>query len=185
VVHAGRDRVSVGLMVLCSIAWLLAWPAPLVAALAAASAVSLAIRLLLWQPWRTWRVPLLWILHLSYAWIVVGFILLALAALGVVAASAAFHAFAVGAMSGMIVGMVTRTALGHTGRPLRAGPAETTMYGLIQLGALSRLCAALAPPGSQQALLLASAACWSAAFLLYLAVYAPYLLTTRIDGRDG
>lgn len=184
-IHAKRDRISVALVVLCTASWLLGLPPALMAALAAATGVSLSIRLLFWKPWRTWRVPLLWILHLSYAWIAVGFFLLALAALGMTPVSAAFHAFTVGAMAGMIIGMVTRTALGHTGRPLRAGTAETTMYVLIQLGAVTRLCAALAPAQWREHALLASTVCWSAAFLLYLAVYGPYLLQTRIDGRDG
>jgi uncharacterized protein involved in response to NO len=159
-------------------------PGPLVAALAAATAVSLAIRLIGWKPWATWRVPLLWILHLSYAWIVVGFLLLAAAELGALPISAALHALTVGSMAGLIIGMITRTALGHTGRPLKAGSAETTMYVLVQVGAVARLCAALAPAVREHALL-AATLCWSAAFLLYLAVYGPYLYRTRIDGRDG
>lgn len=184
-VNPKRDRVSVALIVLTAVSWIIGLPGPLVAALAAATGLSLLIRLLGWKPWRTWRVPLLWILHLSYAWIVVGFFLLALAALGVVGSSAAFHALTVGSMAGLIIGMLTRTALGHTGRPLKAGRAETTMYVLVQLGALLRLCAALAPPAWREHALLSAAACWSAAFLLYLAVYGPYLFRARIDGRDG
>jgi len=183
-VDTKRDRVSVALIVLSAASWLLGLPAPLVAALASATAVSLAIRLLGWKPWTTWRVPLLWILHLSYAWIVAGFLLLAAAALGALPASAALHALTVGAMSGLIIGMITRTALGHTGRPLVAGRAETAMYALVQIGALARLCAALAPAAREPALL-AATLCWSAGFLLYLAVYGPWLCRTRIDGRDG
>jgi len=183
-VDARRDRLSVALIVLSAASWLLGLPGPLVAALASATAVSLAIRLFGWKPWTTWRVPLLWILHLSYAWIIAGFLLLAASALGALPASAALHALTVGSMSGLIIGMITRTALGHTGRPLVAGRAETAMYVLVQIGALARLCAALAP-AAREAALLAATLCWSAAFLLYLAVYGPYLCRTRIDGRDG
>lgn len=184
VVDIKRDRVSVVLIVLAAAAWLLGLPGPLAAALATATAVSLAIRLIGWKPWTTWRVPLLWILHLSYAWIVVGFLLLAAAELGALPVSAALHALTVGSMAGLIIGMITRTALGHTGRPLKAGSAETTMYVLVQVGAVARLCAALAPAVREHALL-AATLCWSAAFLLYLAVYGPYLCRARIDGRDG
>ncbi len=185
VVHAGRDRVSVGLVVLTAISWVLALPAVLVAVLAATTGVSLLIRLLLWQPFRTWRVPLLWILHLSYAWIVAGFFLLALAALGIIPVGGAFHAFTVGAIGGLIIGMITRTALGHTGRPLKAGPFEIIMYVLIQFGALARLCAALVSPAWREHALLAASVSWSAVFVLYLVVYGPYLVSTRLDGRDG
>lgn len=99
-------------------------------------------------------------------------------------ASAAFHALAVGAMAGLVVGMMTRTTLGHTGRALRAGPAETAMFVLVQLGALARVAAALWT-GPAAALLLASAACWSMAFALYALVYLPYLAGARIDGKEG
>ena len=185
IVHPGRDRISVALVVLAGAGWLLGAPAPLRAALAAAAALALLLRLLGWKPFSTWRMPLLWILHLSYAWIVVGLFLLALAALGVVPASAAFHALTVGSMAGLMIGMITRTALGHTGRALIAGRAETLMYVLVQVGALIRVCAALPPPAAHEAALLAAGACWSAAFLLYLAVYGPYLFRARIDGKDG
>jgi uncharacterized protein involved in response to NO len=143
------------------------------------------LRLAGWQPQRTLGVPLLWILHLSYAWIPVGFLLLALAALHVVSASAAFHALAVGSMAGLIIGMMTRTALGHTGRPLKAGAAEIAMYWLIQLGALARLCAALGPDAARAACLAAAALAWSCAFTLYVAVYGPRLWQARIDGKEG
>lgn len=185
IVNPSRDRISVALVVLTTTAWVVSLPPALVALLAAATGVSLLIRLLCWKPWRTWRVPLLWILHLSYAWIVAGFFLLALAALGILSASAAFHAFTVGSMAGLIIGMITRTALGHTGRPLKAGWAETTMYLLVQLGAAARLCAALAPAAWSEAGILAAATFWTAAFALYLVVYGPYLFRPRIDGKNG
>ena len=133
-------------MAAAAIAWLAGAPAWLTAPLAfCAAGVSLA-NLLSWQPQRTLRVPLLWILHLSYAWIGIGFALLAAASLGLLPASAALHALTVGSMAGLIIGMMTRTTLGHTGRPLKGGKAEAAMYWLIQLGALARLLAAVGPP---------------------------------------
>ena len=77
------------------------------------------VRLWKWQPLVTRKRPILWILHASYAWIAVGFALLALAQVGWVVASAAVHAFAVGTTGGLIIGMITRTARGHTGGPCR------------------------------------------------------------------
>ncbi len=103
---------------------------------------------------RTAHVPLLWILHLSYGWIVIGFFLLALAALHIVPESAAFHALTVGAMSGLILGMITRTALGHTGRVLATGKTEFAMYVLIQVGALARVLAAFAAAGMRDTLII-------------------------------
>jgi len=179
-----RDKAALALIAATALAWLLPVPAPMVAALAFAAAVVNALRLIGWAPLSTLRVPMLWVLHLAYAWLVGGLLLLGFAALGISNASSAFHALAVGAMSGLIIGMITRTALGHTGRPLKAGRAEKFMYHLLGGGAVLRLCANI-PDGKRDLLLVAAAACWSAAFLLYLIVYAPYLNQPRLDGREG
>jgi uncharacterized protein involved in response to NO len=179
------DKASMLLTVLAGAAWALALP-PLVAApLAIAAALVQARRLLLWQPLLTVHQPLLWILHLSYAAIPAGFALLALSHLGLVTASAVVHLLGVGAIAGLIVGMITRTALGHTGRALKAGRSETVMYVAIQLGMVARLAAAFTTGGWRDALLLAAGALWSFTFLLYLAVYVPRLWAARIDGREG
>jgi uncharacterized protein involved in response to NO len=185
VTHARRDRVTFALTVGAALAWIFALPGPLCAGFAAAAGVAQATRLAFWRPLRTLANPLLWILHASYAWIAGGLLLLALAALGIVSASAAFHALAVGAMSGLIIGMITRTALGHTGAALAAGKGETAMYALVQLGALSRLAAAIGPVAWRDGTLAAAAVAWSLAFLLYLALYAPRLLAARPDGKPG
>jgi uncharacterized protein involved in response to NO len=185
VIHPGRDQITLALMVAASLAWIAGLNAPLVALLAAGAAAATLLRLAGWQPQRTLQAPLLWILHLSYAWIAIGFFLLALAALKLVSASAALHALSVGSMAGLILGMMSRTALGHTGRPLLATRLDVAMYGLIQSGAIVRLAAAHDVFGVRNAALLVSAACWSAAFLLYLIGYGPLLWRARIDGRDG
>ncbi|MES2300456.1 MAG: NnrS family protein [Pseudomonadota bacterium] len=185
VVHPVRDRIALGLTVGASVAWVAGAPAVLQAVLAGAAGVALMVRVLGWQPQRTLRVPLLWILHLSYGWIAIGFLLLALAALKVLAPSAAMHALTVGSMAGLIIGMMTRTSLGHTGRPLTAGRAEVAMYVLIQAGAVLRVLVAVGMPQWRTAGLAAAALCWSAAFLLFALKYAPYLARARIDGREG
>lgn len=180
-----RALVAVGLMAAVGVCWIAGAPAVVTAPLClAAGAMSLA-NLLAWQPRRTLRVPLLWILHVSYAWIGIGFMLLAAASLQLLPASAAFHALAVGSMAGLIIGMMTRTTLGHTGRPLKAGRPETVMYWLVQLGAVSRLLAAVGPSSLVMPALLAAGACWSVAFILYAVTYAPYLWRPRVDGREG
>jgi uncharacterized protein involved in response to NO len=159
-------------------------PAPITASLAVFAAVGQGVRLIGWQPWRAWRNPLLWILHVSYFWIPLGFLLLALAQFGVVSGSAALHVLTVGALAGLIMGMITRTALGHTGRALKAGPGECLMFVLVQAAVVLRFAAAVLPSWRTTCLVLATA-CWSAAFLAYLAVYVPYLSAPRTDGREG
>ena len=152
--------------------------------LTTALAVAHAWRLALWQPWRTLRTPLVWVLHLAYAWIVLHFALRALASAGMVAETIAAHALTVGAVGGLTIGMMTRTARGHTGRPLLAGRADIACYGLVTLAALCRVGGALLWPEIRPALI-AAGACWSLAFAIYAAAYAPSLLLSRLDGKPG
>jgi uncharacterized protein involved in response to NO len=179
------DQCALGLMAAAGLGWvagLQGWPMALLAGLAGAASLW---RLAGWQPQRTLGKPLLWILHLGYAWIGIGFLLLGLASVAVGTASTAFHALAVGSMAGLIMGMMTRTTLGHTGRMLVSKRSEPVMYGLIQAGALLRVAAGFAPAPWRDGALLLSALCWSLSFALFIAVYAPYLWRARIDGKEG
>lgn len=185
VVKPRADQIALGLLASAVLAWIAGAPGPLSAILCLAAAGASALRLARWKPLRGRALPLLWILHLSYAWIPLGLVLLALAALGLVTASTAFHALAVGSMAGLIIGMMTRTTLGHTGRRLLAGRAETAMYALIQAGAVLRVAAALVTGPARDPLLVLSMLGWSLSFLLFLWVYVPYLWRARIDGKEG
>jgi uncharacterized protein involved in response to NO len=179
------DRISLALLALSGLAWLAAPPAWLFALVALPAAALVLLRLWRWQALRTLSFPLLWILHLSYAWIAAGFVLLVLARANMVSASAGFHALAVGSMAGLIIGMITRTALGHTGRPLKGGRAECAMFVLVQLSAFARVATALGYENPAGAIMLLSAACWSIGFAIYLYVYLPYLTRARADGKPG
>lgn len=179
------EKLSLVLSAATGLAWaLLPLSLPL-AVLAAATALVQALRLTGWKPLATLGTPLLWILHASYAWIPLGFLMLALACIGLAPQSAAVHLLTVGAMGGLIIGMITRTALGHTGRMLKAGRAETAMYLLLQAGVLARLAAALGAGSLYQAGLVVASACWSLAFALYCVTYGSYLVRARVDGREG
>ena len=129
----------------------------------AAGAAALA-RLARWRGMATLREPLLWVLHLGYAWVAIGFILLA----GVVPglpASGALHALTGGAVGTMILAVMTRASLGHTGRRLAAGPVTTTIYLLVTLAAVLRVVAPLAGDlYTWVAILTAGGAAWSGAF---------------------
>ena len=155
------------------------------AALAAAGCAAHAWRWALWQPWRTVRVPLVWVLHLAYLWVPIHLALRGLAEFGMVAPSAATHALTVGAVGGLIIGMMTRTARGHTARPLRADRCDTSCYALVLLSALVRIGLPLVAPAQTVAAVLASAALWSAGFGLYAVRYWPVLSRPRLDGRPG
>jgi uncharacterized protein involved in response to NO len=128
---------------------------------------------------------MVWVLHLAYLWVPVHLLLRALAELGVAPASAATHALTAGAAGGLIIGMITRTARGHTARPLRADRFDTACYALVLLAAVTRVVWPLAAPAQTFAAVLVSAALWSAGFGLYAVRYWPALTRPRLDGRPG
>jgi uncharacterized protein involved in response to NO len=179
------DYASIAATVAAFVADLLGFGAAVVAPLALAASVLHGIRQWGWRPLATRGRPILWILHLSHAWIPAGFVLLALGALGVVAQNVALHAFGAGAIGGLIIGMITRTALGHTGRPLVAGRAETAAYLLVHLAAALRVLAGFAPGPGILPMIAVSGVLWVAAYLLYLVTYLPRLALRRIDGKPG
>lgn len=177
------EPLTQGVTALALAAWVFAPAGPLPAsALGLAAALHLH-RLWRWRPLVTRSRPILWILHAAYAWIPLGLALLAWAQVGWVSVSSGVHALAVGATGGLIIGMITRTARGHTGRPLQASKAEVLAYALVMATAFLRtLVPMVAAPTVP---LIAAALSWSGAFGLYLWVFTPWLLQTRWDGKDG
>jgi uncharacterized protein involved in response to NO len=155
------------------------------AVLALAAAAAQAWRWCLWKPWRTRRVPLVSVLHLAYAWVPVHLLLRGLGELGWVAPTLAAHALTVGAVGGLVIGMMTRTARGHTARPLRADRWDTASYALVLLAALVRVGLPLLAPALTLMAVLVSAALWSAGFAVYALRYAPVLWRPRLDGQPG
>jgi uncharacterized protein involved in response to NO len=144
-----------------------------------------AWRWALWQPWKTLRVPLVWVLQFAYLWVPIHLALRGLAELGLVMPSSSIHALTVGAAGGLIIGMRTRTARGHTARPLRADRYEIACYVLVLLAALVRVGVPLVAPTQLVHAVLCSAALWSAGFGLYAIRYWPILSRPRLDGRPG
>lgn len=156
------------------------------ALLAATACVVHGVRLAGWYTHKFWAVPLLWILHLGYAWLPLGFALLALAAAGVVpSTSPALHAFTAGGIGVLTLGMMARVSLGHTGRLLEAPPVMIWAFAAINLAALLRVALPLAAPEAPLPGMVASGVLWMAAFGLFVLVYAPMLLRPRADGKPG
>jgi uncharacterized protein involved in response to NO len=172
--------------VLALLAAVLAMPAsPLTAAVALAAAAVHFIRLAGWHTGKYWAVPLLWVLHLGYAWIAAGFLLVALAALGMVGASLALHAFTAGAMGTLTLGMMARVSLGHTGRILEPARIIELAFAVIVLAGVARVFGPLVMPTAQAGAILVSGLLWTAAFALFTLVYAPILIHSRVDGKPG
>ncbi|QPK64442.1 NnrS family protein [Methylomonas sp. LL1] len=158
----------------------------LVLTLVALAAVVLNVmRVLGWYNPRIWFVPLLWVLYVGYAWLILGFALVALAAYSLVVPSLALHAFTVGGIGILTLGMMARVALGHTGRALKASNVMAIAFVLINVAALLRVLLPAILPGWYGGFVLASSYCWLAAFSLFVFYYTPVLTEPRIDGEPG
>lgn len=164
------------------------WPAavsPLaIAAVAAAAGLASLWRLATWRGWLVREEPLLWILHAGLLWVSVGLLLRGAAALGWVSNTVWLHALGSGAIGTMILGVMARVALGHTGRPLRPPAGMLTAFWLVLAAGLLRILTALNTLDWQLGVTLSSLA-WSAAFGLFLWRYTRILCTPRVDGKPG
>ena len=179
------ERLALGTVLLLFFADLVALHPTVIATIALAAALAHGVRLYLWQPWRTLATPLVWVLHAAYAWIVVYLALRGLAELGLLSGSLATHALTIGAIGGMTLGMMTRTARGHTGRPLEADRYEIASYLLVQAAALVRVAGGLAMPSVYLASVQVSGLFWAAAYTIFAVRYWPVLTRPRVDGRPG
>ena len=183
--HPLVEKLALGSVLLLLVADVLQAPAAVIASIAVVATLAHGARLTLWQPWRTLRAPLVWVLHVAYAWIVAYLVLRALAAFGLVAESLALHALTIGAIGGITLGMMTRTARGHTGRPLVADGYEIAAYVLVLCAALIRVFGGMIFPDAYLGTLIGSGICWSLAFALYAIRYWPVLSRARLDGKPG
>ena len=157
------------------VAWTLRPDATAAALLAMVAGILHLVRLARWAGDRTVREPILLVLHLAYAFIPLGFLLVAAEALtAAVGPAAAVHAWGVGAFGLMPLAVMTRASLGHTGRALSADVVTVTGYAAMFAAGLLRIGAATAMPWAEP-LLLSSAAAWCAAFAAFLIGFGPIL----------
>ena len=152
---------------------------------AVAAVVANTLRLAGWYVQRIWYVPLLWVLFTGYGWIILGFLLTVLSAYHVVLPSLALHAFTLGGIGVLTLGMMARVSLGHTGRLLKASNTIAIAFILINIAALFRILLPIAIPAWYENLIYVSTLFWLAAFSLFILVYAPILSSVRVDGQDG
>ena len=153
--------------------------------IALAAAAAHTARLAGWQGWKAWRSPILWILHVGYLWVPVALLLRGLHALADLPAAAGTHALTVGAFATLILAVMSRASLGHTGRPLVVTRVTVAAYVLLTAAAAARTLSPLLPVDWVWSALQWSGYGWVAAFTLYLVAYAPVLLAPRADGRPG
>lgn len=179
------EAASIGSVVLVLATDLMLPGSSLAGLVAIVAALANAARAARWAPHRTASVPLVWVLHLGYAWIPIGLLLKGLATLSA-APFAAFwlHALTAGAFTTMIVAVMTRASLGHTGRALEAGRPIQVAYLLLGAAVVVRVFGAAAGLPYATALAIAAAA-WAGSFALFALVYGPILVGPRADGRPG
>ena len=183
--HPLVEKAALGSLIALLVVDALGLPPLVVAAIAVPAALAHLARWLLWRPWKSLDNTLVLVLHVAYAWIPVHLALKALALPGWVPPSLATHALTVGAAGGLIIGMMVRTARGHTGRILRADRADTACFVLVLLAALARILVPLVAPSQALAAVLGSAAFWTLGFGLYAVHYWPVLTRARLDGKPG
>jgi uncharacterized protein involved in response to NO len=159
---------------------------PVNGAIALAAGAIQAARLAQWHGHRTMRDPLIWVLHAGYGWLVLALLLKGIwLVAGVAFAEKWIHAFTAGAFATMILAVMTRASLGHTGRALKAPRLMAIAYLLVIVAALVRVFGGTLFPESYDGIILAAGLIWIGAFGLFVLVYAPMLLLPRVDGKAG
>jgi len=163
------------------------FPGTIFAAIAATVAAALlALRLARWQGHRTLHEPIIWVLHVAYAWLPIGLALKAAWLFGApIPDTSWLHALTTGAFSTMILAVMSRAALGHTGRELVAPGLIVIAYYAIGVATLMRVFGPMLLADAWRFWMIGSGSLWSLAFFLFVLVYTPILCSPRVDGRAG
>ena len=159
------------------------WAVPpmFMALLLTVAAAAHAIRLALWDPVKTIHNPLLWMMPAAYSWMPIAFLLRALAATNVIPAGAWIHAMTMGAVSALMLAMMMRSSLGHTGRALVASRTDMAAFLLLQIAAIVRVIASIVAGETYQQWIVASGLIWALAFLVFVLRYLPMLGRPRVS----
>lgn len=177
------DMASIITMIVLLAAMVSGW-SRVTGVLALTAAVLMAVRLIGWKGWLVRREPLLWSLHLSILWVPVSLLLLAGSTLAGWPSSAWSHAAGAGAVGCLVLAVIARVSLGHTGRPLVLPRGLVTAFVAIQIAAALRVLTAFSIIPWQHGIAL-SALLWMLAYGIFLVRYAGILSAPRPDGREG
>ena len=144
-----------------------------------------SIRLYGWYSNKIWQVPLVWILHMAYAWFIVGFVLKGLILFNSAAVIFSYHAFTVGGIGIMTLGMMARVSLGHTGREMKLNNWMVLAFILINVAVVFRVIIPIFLHDHYLPLIQVAGWLWVVSFIIYLLVYTPMWIKPRVDGRPG
>jgi uncharacterized protein involved in response to NO len=184
--RAWLERTVIGLMVAIAIADLVAPTSVLGGVLATLAALAQAYRLSGWRSFKVRDQSILWILHVGYAWLPIGLALKACWLLGEMSFAMKWqHALTAGVFATMILAVMTRASLGHTGRPLIVSGKITFAYLLLTLAVALRVFAHVLWPQQYPLMVSIAGLAWMSSFLIYLVVYTPVLVGPRADGKAG
>ncbi len=178
------DGIAIVLVLMGVITWVLQPESVWAGTMLFVAGVASMARLLRWGGWRTWREPLVMILHVGYGWIGLFLLALGTSILEIGSSSEnAVHFLTTGAMGAMTLAVMTRASLGHTGRPRHADRLTVAIYLLVNVGALLRIVAphSETPTTLTYTILGLSALCWSGAYVLFTLHYGPYLVRPSLD----
>ncbi len=151
-----------------------------IGSIAAVAGLTTLLRFLSWRGWKVAHDPLLFILHLGYLWIPVGFLLIAYSSFtGLFPVSYAMHAFTVGAIGSLTLGVMSRASLGHSGLPLDNAPILTVIFICINLAAISRVIIPIVTDADYLTILNGAASLWIAAYALFLVRFILIFLRPR------
>lgn len=149
------------------------------------AAVTNLIRVAGWYSNKIWQVPLVWVLQVAYLWIVLGFVIKGWVIFNINESLFAFHAFAVGGIGIMTLGMMARVSIGHTGREMVLSSWMTLAFILINIAAITRVIMPMLWPHFYLFFIQLSGWLWVSAFIIFFLVYTPMWIKPRIDGRPG
>jgi uncharacterized protein involved in response to NO len=185
---AGFDYLAIGITALIGLVTAFTpWPdsATWLRPLCLAGALIHLYRLYRWQGWKTFGIPLLWSMHLSYLCIPLAMLGLALSGSDPIAGKNIMHLLAVGTLGGMIISMMSRVSLGHTGRPLEVPAYLAWAFALVLFAAVIRALLPMAAPQLTPWAWQLSALLWMIAFSAFLWRYLPILSRPRVDDKAG
>lgn len=158
-------------------------PSWVMGALLLTVAVIQAVRLFGWYHRGIWSIPILWVLHTGYMWLVLGLFLYGASEFGWFQRSPAIHAVTVGGIGVFTLGMMARVALGHTGRTMQSARLVNFAFVMVHVAAAIRVFGPVGVPSWYVSWILLAGVIWILAFGLFLIVYAPMLVRPRADGR--
>jgi uncharacterized protein involved in response to NO len=184
--HPRLDALAIGSMALVAILDLVPTRIEIFATVVIAAGLFNGARMIPWHSLSTTKQPILWVLHLGYAWLGIGLVLRGISYfVPTWLPTAPLHILALGAIATLILGMMARVSLGHTGRLLVVRGSIAFAFAALAVATVLRGLGPLIAPSAYVWLLLVSGGAWSLAFAIFTTVYSPILSSARVDGKEG